>query len=213
MLMYVSMFGNRDLDCEDITSYELGYRVKPVDRLSVDAAWFCHTSRDIIDNEVGAQYMDVDANGPHLVVPVNFVNKGRSEACGLELGATWQVLERWRLRPGYTWLNTDKEDHRGSDPHHRAYLNSYFDLSENVDLDVSLYYVSEFDSGGLNIPAYLRGDIRIAWRPTDDLEISLVGQNLFDDRHEEYSEDAAGTLGTAGGEVPRSVYLKITWRY
>lgn len=41
-------------------------------------------------------------------------------------------------------------------------------------------------------------------------EISIAGQNLLDPRHPEFR---APELWTTAGEVPRTVYVKFTWRF
>jgi len=58
-----------------------------------------------------------------------------------------------------------------------------------------------------NVPAYTRVDLRLGWRPTDRLEFSLMGQNLFDPRHQE----AGPAFFRAPTEVPRSVFLNATF--
>ena len=82
----------------------------------------------------------------------------------------------------------------------------------NAEFDTSLYYVTNL--ANLMVPSYIRVDARLGWRPMDQVEVSVVGQNLFDNQHPEFS-----TLGGAGGaliggitasEVPRSGYIKLT---
>ena len=46
---------------------------------------------------------------------------------------------------------------------------------------------------------------RLAWWPRTDLELSIVGQNLWDHRHPEF-----GTPG-ARHSIPRSVFGKVSW--
>jgi iron complex outermembrane receptor protein len=50
-------------------------------------------------------------------------------------------------------------------------------------------------------------DLRIAWRPRKNLELSVVGQNLFDDQHPEF-----GAPGSQM-EIPRSIYGKVAWHF
>jgi iron complex outermembrane recepter protein len=60
-----------------------------------------------------------------------------------------------------------------------------------------------------NVARYLTADLRFAYRPTPNLELSLVGQNLLDARHAEQ----ASTIGAPTYEVPRSYYGKVTWKF
>ena len=50
-------------------------------------------------------------------------------------------------------------------------------------------------------------DARLAWRWRDNLEISIVGQNLWDDQHPEFG------AGATREEIPRSVFGKVAWSF
>ena len=60
------------------------------------------------------------------------------------------------------------------------------------------------------VDAYVALDMRLAWKPTDRLELAVVGQNLLDSSHIEYRDFSFPTLST---EVERGVYVQLTWRY
>jgi iron complex outermembrane recepter protein len=64
--------------------------------------------------------------------------------------------------------------------------------------------------GGTGIPSYVTGDLRLAWRPAKNWEFALVGQNLLEAHHAEFSST---TIATERTEVERSVYGKLTWRF
>jgi hypothetical protein len=46
----------------------------------------------------------------------------------------------------------------------------------------------------------------LGWKPRRDLELSLTGQNLFDNAHAEFGN------ALTRGEFGRSVFLKLLWR-
>ena len=50
------------------------------------------------------------------------------------------------------------------------------------------------------VASYFGADVRVAWRPWEKLEISVVGQNLLASRRMEFP---------GGTEVERSVYGKV----
>jgi len=81
------------------------------------------------------------------------------------------------------------------------------ELTRQVDFDVWLRYVDALRSS--NVPGYVTLDLRLAWRPLQNLELALVGQNLVDSHHPEFVPEEL-FLPT---EVQRSVYGKITWRF
>jgi len=58
------------------------------------------------------------------------------------------------------------------------------------------------------VDSYIELNMRLAWRPTDTLELSLAGQNLLDDRHLEFIPSAPSAR-----EIERGFYGKIAWQY
>lgn len=89
-------------------------------------------------------------------------------------------------------------------------LRSQWDLFERVELDLWIRYVDNLPT--LNVDSYTTLDAKIAWKPTDNMEISLVGQNLIDNKHIEFKENSAFIPG-GGNEVERSVYFQVTLHF
>ena len=99
----------------------------------------------------------------------------------------------------------------GSTPRHQAGLRSFSDLPGDFQLDVHLRYLSKIRHlpeivNGEGIGEYAEMDVRIAKQLTEQLEVSLVGQNLLHDRHIEFGAPAAR------GEIQRGMYVKMVWR-
>ena len=94
----------------------------------------------------------------------------------------------------------------GDTPRHQFHLRSRMNLPYHLELDTTLYFVSALKSQPVR--SYTRFDLRLGWRPTDHLELSLVGQNLFEKSHEEF---ATGFFSQRT-RIPRSVYGMITFR-
>jgi iron complex outermembrane receptor protein len=97
----------------------------------------------------------------------------------------------------------------GWNPANLVYFRSSWDLKKDVDFDLILRYVDEIPVLGNGVPAYVTMDARLAWRPRKHLELALVGQNLLQPRHVEYS----GIGMVFQTEVERSVYGTATWRF
>ena len=57
------------------------------------------------------------------------------------------------------------------------------------------------------MPAYTAFDLRVAWRPRADTELSLTGRNLFDGGHGEFGPVATRI------EVGASVLAKVEVRF
>jgi len=62
----------------------------------------------------------------------------------------------------------------------------------------------------LGIPSYITLDARLGWRPTPNIELAIVGQNLLDNQHPEFTPTFIPTRQT---EIERGVYGKITLRF
>jgi iron complex outermembrane receptor protein len=208
--------GDRGYGSETLTAYELGYRVQMLTNLSVDLASFYNDYRDLRSIEPGAT---PPPPPPPFIIPLFTANNLHGDTYGLEASATWQVAEWWRLQPAYTLLkmqlyadagslDTTSTADAGKSPQQQFSLRSGMDLPWHTTLDCTLRYVDELPA--LNIPSYVTMDARLSWRVNKNLELSAVGQNLFSGRHAEFTPSFINTQVT---EVPRSGYVKVTWRF
>ncbi|HSF41274.1 MAG TPA: TonB-dependent receptor [Thermoanaerobaculia bacterium] len=198
--------GSRDFESEDLLAYELGYRYQPVTGLSLDVATFYNVYDDLRSQE------RPESGAPF---PITLGNNLNAETWGLEARANYQVAPWWRLYAGYTWfdksLSLDPGSRdltggagEGNDPQNRFSLRSVIDLPRGFELDAWARYVDKLPSP--SVPAYTEMDLRLGWRKSDRLDLSLVGQNLLHDQHAEL-------FTTLPKEVERSVYGKVTWRF
>jgi iron complex outermembrane receptor protein len=214
----VSVFGNPNLQSEELTAYELGYRIKPVERLSFDVTAFYNVYERLITPVQGVPFFEA-APIPHMVVPLTFQNSQRGETYGTELLGEWRVTDNWRLIASYSLLqmhvhpNNPGASVNDISPQNQFQLRSYLNLPHHVELDGAVYYVDQIApiSGfsGMPIPAYVRVDLGVTWRPTKSLEIGIYGQNLADGNHAEFTSYKTTVLT----EIPRSVMGRVTWRF
>jgi iron complex outermembrane recepter protein len=207
--LYVPTFiGNKDLESEVLWAYEIGYRIQPHRRVSVDVAAFYNRYRNLI----GAQPTVFIPGSPVGILRVDPVNSHRGETYGGEAVVTFAPIDAWRLSGSYSLLlmnirgdpASDAESLELNAPTHQVVLRSAYDFTQSTSLDAQLRYVDNVH----NVSSYVTADLRLAWRPTVNLELSLVGQNLLDDRHPEQTS----TIGAPTFEVPRGFYGKVTWR-
>ena len=198
--------GGPRFESEKLLAYELGYRAEVRPGFAVSLATFYHDYDDLRSLEPPAV-----PGGPSLIA-----NGLVGKSYGAELNADFHVTRSWRLRAGYTELRVSSEPKPGSrdstsvrsqslDPHRTALIHSQFDLRENVGLDVMARYVGRITNQ--SVPAYLGVDVRVSWRPVEDLELAITGRNLLDESHPEF-----GTPATRR-EVERSVNGSFTWRF
>ena len=133
----------------------------------------------------------------------------------------WRLDTDWRIAATYSYarlkVSDDAldivEDLEGSLPRHIFSLRSSHDLSDRFKLDFWLRRVGKRDTTHVperRIPAYTTLDMRLAWTPRKDLEVSLVGQNLLDEAHQEFASDIFMTVPVA---IERRGYLQARWRF
>ena len=212
----ISFLGNRGYESESLMAYEAGYRVLPMEKLSLDFAAFYNDYDDLR----ASQMLPPAAAPAPPHIPFILGNKMEGETYGGEIAANWQMLANLRWRASYSVLEMQlhpknggadvggERNTEGNNPHHQAQLRGSLDLPHNLEFDAWFRYVDALTTSG--IPEYYSVDLRLGWRPSKNVEFSIVGQNLLDDQHPEFSPT---TISTQFTEIERSVYGKITWRF
>ncbi len=207
---------------ETLNAVELGYRQRFSPDLSVDAAFFAHHDHDTLSVLPGT----ATPQAGYLLLPLTNVKGGRARLHGIELSAFVQADRRWRLKPAFTWLHGTARglgDHYSegmarSDmnkmPRRQFSLRSQHDLEAGGQLDFWLKHKSrtrfEATQVPLDIAAYTDLDIRYAWHPSRDTQVSLVGQNLL---HRRRIEFVADQLPSTRVEIGRSVHVRAEYRF
>jgi len=212
----VALFPTLDLKSEEVTAYELGYRVQPAERLTLDFAGFYNTYENLHGFVNGPVQFEGAPSPPHVLIPQLGVYNRAGYTFGLEVQSQWQVSDSWRLAAGYTWLHmsleTDPTTEKDS-PTHQFNLRSYLDITKNLELNGALYFVNQTTHQpgqiAFTTPSYVRLDIGATWRFTKNLELSVWGQNLLEGRHTEFSSYHTSYIT----EIPRSMFVKVTWRF
>ncbi|MEM7306290.1 MAG: TonB-dependent receptor [Planctomycetota bacterium] len=207
------LIGNDDLGADELTAYEVGWRFQAGDRAYFDLTGF-YNDFSAADNFTVGSTMDL--GGGEFVVPVFFDNAREAKVVGGEIAVDVVLSDAWRVRSGLGLLDLEFEgDVVGTpiqprsdaeEPNYIANLRSYWAVCEELDIDLGFYAVDDLDD--FDVDGYLRVDARVAYRPSDSLEVVLGAQNVTDPQHQEF---ASALLSTAS-EIERSVYLDVTWR-
>ncbi len=168
-------------------------------------------------------YRDLASNGSfetefvfeppfHVLATGSITNKGEVRTRGLELAVNAAPWDWSRLQFTYALLHVDEVANisgmEGGSPEHQLGLLCSMDLPHDLELDIRARYVDDLPA--LDIDGYATLDVRLGWRPSENLEFSLVGQNLLDDAHPEYRDPFLAPIST---EVEPGVYGKVTWRF
>jgi iron complex outermembrane recepter protein len=215
----VRLLGNEDLDAEELVAYELGYRWQASHSLSVDAALFHNRYDGLMSLEIGTPFLDSGTG--QVIIPVTNQNLTDGHSEGVELLVNFSPRENWRLMATYSNVHLSLDAGgmdlnrgqflEGATPRHQFTLRSLLDLPHGFELDAQFRSLSRIEelpeiATGEGIAGYSELDVRLGWR-SGAMEIALVGRNLLHDHHLEFGTPAAR------GEIERSVYGKVAWRF
>jgi len=219
---YIGLSENNNFKSERLWAYELGYRYQ-IPNFTFDIATFYNNYNDLSSTEIAMPFIQ---NGiVHQELP--FGNQFKGHSYGLEALAETQVLENLKL----TWMYSFLDEHLSpkgvtaddsfdvestSSPKHQISIRSLYQPHQDWDLDFWLRYTANIGNGvgtsatsnAISIPSILAADLRVAYRPNDNLELSMVAKNIFDRRHIE----GVQTLFGSPIYIPRSYFLNIHWQ-
>ncbi len=195
--------GGPDFVSEVVKVFEVGYRAQPLPQATYSISVF----HNIYDKLRSVE----PAPGGGVVLG----NKMEGTGDGLETWGSYQAARNWRLSAGAFFLKQrlrlkpDSGDTNvsaaGNDPAHQWLLRSSFDLPNRTELDIGVRRVGALPNP--SVPAYTAVDVRYAWRLRRELELALVGQNLFASSHAEFGNAATRS------EMARGAYAKLRWTY
>ncbi|MGF1483597.1 MAG: TonB-dependent receptor plug domain-containing protein [Opitutales bacterium] len=192
---------------ESVTSYEVGGRVRLKKKVSFDAAAFFSTYQDLI--------------GPTTIMGVRTsTDVGDADTYGFEIGTDYVPFEELSFRGAYSLWKSDFdgdplarasfEAQETKSPEQQFSLLTTWQPVKQLELSSVLRYYDQLENApGVAIDSYLQADLRAAWRPSDSVEISVVGRNLLD-----ASQQETFMVNTAiPVEVPREVYVQATFEF
>ncbi|MBI4659886.1 MAG: TonB-dependent receptor [Verrucomicrobia bacterium] len=211
--------GHPGFGSEEMLAYEIGYRLKPHPRLSLDLAAFYNEYDDLYNViQLPVEFRLSPASQPYVLIPVTVNNALFGETYGAELSATWQPCDIWRLRGNLTLLRMNlhtrgpissfTEESERDSPRHQVSVWSDVDLGRHWEWGVSLRYVDSLPTEFVR--RYTELQTRLAWKPSDNCEVALVGRDLLHAHHQEFSPFL---FSIRDAEVDRAVLAKVTVRF
>jgi iron complex outermembrane receptor protein len=200
-----ALAGNDGFKSEQVIAYEFGYRSILGDSVSLDLALFYNKYTDL-------RGLSDNFSAPQSL-PVLIVNAGDGQSQGGELVVHWSVAATLKILASYQYLDLDIAPRAGSrdasiadadesDPNSQFSITADWDISENWSLQSTVRRVGSLDDQ--NVDAYTGLNLSLKWQATKDIDLSLVGSNLLDPQHPEFS---------GGVEIVRSVHGQITWHF
>lgn len=209
----VTLNGSSTFKSEELLAYEIGYRTQPADWLSFDLTAFFNDYKRLRSAMAG---LSTTVTGT-TTLPLRIGNDLEGETFGVEVFGTIKLAEWWRGFLGYSWLGMNlkamprllpvptQEYNEG--PQHQFSVRWHMDLPHHVEFDPCLYYVSRISQR--RVPAYVRLDLRLGWRPLEWFEVSIKAENLLQEKHAEFGDD----LGLQASRVPRSFFGEVRFYF
>jgi len=206
--------GNTEIDSEKLTSYELGYRYFSSNLYTFDASIFYNKYDDYLSFE--------------QINPITFQmgNNVSGNSYGLELSSVWQLKPNWQLAANYTYTdvnlspNADSSDFLSGQVLDRAFarnmlkLHSAWDINPQWSLDAWVYYIDELPVSSnfalfqsIAVDDLINTNVRVAWRPDQDMELAVTARNLFDS----HTLESVGESLSVPTEIDRSIVLTLSW--
>jgi iron complex outermembrane receptor protein len=211
---FVRLLPNPDFASENLTAYELGYRMRPLTSTYVTVSTFFNHLTDTLGTELLTPFVETTNGPPRLILPVTFDNTLHGSSYGAEVTIDTRPAPWWRIVGSYSHLriemtrNPDSMDvsqerrYEGLAPAHMGQLQSSFDLPAGLTADWLWRGVTRLPAGP--VPAYHTSDVRVGWMATRQIELSVVGRNLHDRRHQEWESTSVG--------IERGVHVQLAWR-
>jgi iron complex outermembrane receptor protein len=227
--LFFRSYGDDGFETEELLAYELGYRIQPHDKLSFAVATFYNEYDNYLSSELDVSkiFGEPTSSPVRYIFPIYLRNNLHGKIYGGEMSVEYKPFDWWRLHASQSMLQIDMESDtpldagseyfiEHSSPSHQSAIQSYMNLPHNLKLDCTFRSVARLETirgPNYKVSGYNSMDARLAWNIKPDLEVSVVGQNLLDDHHPEFSLKEKLGSPLAPLEIQRSVYGKVQWQF
>ena len=210
--LFLAVQGNSDVDAETLVAYEVGGRRRFGDSLSLDMTLFVHDYDDLIGVTLNATPQAQLLPAPHALLLVPFENLEAARLYGLEVSGNWNVNKKWKIKTSYSWTKLDgisplQDVISHSPPEQIFNFASYLKIGSRWELDSNIRYTDNDTS--LDVESCWSLDVRLGWQVYSELQLSLVGKDLFNSDHFEYNDSTATEVSSLG----QTVFLRLDWQF
>jgi iron complex outermembrane receptor protein len=222
--IFARFIANNRFAPEQMNGYEVGFRQLAGKNVYFDLTGFYNHYHDLFSEEItGPLGVETSPAPTHYLLPAAFRNGQRGYTKGVEIAPEWRITDGLRLRGSYSYLHMNLGREPGSDdasflsvekssPAHQVSIQSAYDFTKRLQLDLDYRYVSELTGQYIsNYPSvfvhgYSTADVRFGWRLNSQLEVSIVGRNLLQPSHAEFLGDPGPLVA-----IKRSGFVRLTW--
>ncbi len=211
----VRVEGDPFFKSEILMGDEAGYRQLLTKDLFVDVAGF-HNRYERLESYGTPSLSIITAPVSGILAAIPFANGIDGNTDGFEVAPDWKPARWWDLKGNYSYLHIQTHprpgysdtgtaaSYDGSSPHRQSTVQSLFDLSHNLNLNLDLRYVSRLPAQ--SVKSYLTGDAQLRWTVGKQFQFFVAGRNLLQPAHQEFTGDNGNAVG-----IRREVFGGITW--
>lgn len=207
--------GNPDFVSEELTAYEIGYRIYPKPGLSLDISTFYNNYDKLATTTLGTPFIQNSV----LITPALASNEGYGYTYGAEVAGNWKVTDYWQLAATYSFINLNLKTTAASlnnlssaedaVPQHQFSVRSSLNFPHDAQWNNMIYYVDETkgsNGGVLHLDPNIRFDTQLGWKPVHNMECTITGRNLFNAPHAEFPGSPITLVGP-------SFIGNVAWRF
>jgi iron complex outermembrane receptor protein len=214
---FVRLTPNPAFEAELLTAFEVGWVGNPRPWVMWAVAAFRNAHDRTLSLELNSPFVETDASGARVIVPVHFGNGLRGDSHGVEANIDLRPAAWWRTSVGYSWLRVELDRRPGSRdggqetrsegvaPAHQLQLATTFHLGARTTVNWFLRAIGEVPA--FDIPSYVTSNLAVEWRARTDVSVFLSGRNLHHAGHVEFDDGRNGQIG-----IGRSVMAGLRWR-
>ena len=169
--------------------------------------------------EIQNRVIEMSPLSDHFYFSIEAENMTFDETYPAEIMANLDVINNLRLDSENRFLgmevlidnsNTTLNEQGGEAYSSRSpvYLSSFLLLPLDLELNAALSYVG--NQSNLDIFSSVQCDVRLGWQVIKEVELSLIAQNIFDQKYRELGDSVDRSITP---ELERGYYAKLAWRF
>lgn len=205
----VLILGSHDFKSETLVALEAGARIRPSANLFLDFTAFVNSYDNLRSFEAGTPYLEMSPV-PHSVTPFTFANKLQGTTAGIEAAMAYQPHANWKLDVSASYFSdrfrldadstdpfgSESNDRQGQTPRAQFAVRSSHVLGKGLNAEGQFVYSTSRPAVPLAELSHL--NLRLNWKPTDRVELSVFGNNLFSPKRQQADRYLFETLSAPG---------------
>jgi iron complex outermembrane receptor protein len=189
------------LDNATVDTYELGYRFRPRQNLSLGISAFVSRYKQLLSTQLDTFSVTLSPNlQPYVLLSGQFNADAERNGNGVEATIDWRFNDNWHLSYSGSYINFVEDDDAPegdnlvqraiqsdrSIPSHQHSLRLMGDIHSTLRASIWLRYTDELKP--IKVDSYTTMDITVDYQPHPQWQLSLAAKNIGNDHVESVRE-------------------------